>query len=128
MYCVSASEQHILYLAANFKWITFFGFSPFDATEDVPHGDVFPPFISSFNLSTDDPFTPLSFKALELCVGVDVAAFEEELLRAGFPGWAEGRKYPRICNSDSAAARLASFLFGPVPCAVSPATFTYNEW
>lgn len=110
----------------NEKSVTFFGFSPFDVEIDVPEGTFFAPLLSSFGLSIDVDLIPLSFVVLELMLELDDTGFpeDEEFLRAGFPGWAEGRKYPKLCNNDSAAARLASFLFGPVPCAFSPATFT----
>ena len=105
--------------------ITFFGFSPVEAVEDITEDEVFSPPTSSLVLSTDVTLIPFSLTALVLLLWVDDAKFaEEEFLRAGFPGWAEGRKYPKVCSNDSAAALLASFLFGPVPCAVSPATFT----
>ena len=42
--------------------------------------------MSSFNLSTEDPLSPFSFEALLVLVVDDVAAFEDEFLRAGFPG------------------------------------------
>ena len=65
--------------------ITFFVFSPFVEEVTAP-GDVFPPLTSSFDVSTDDPITPFSFKVLALLDDVAVAEFEEAFLRAGFPG------------------------------------------
>ena len=65
--------------------ITFFVFSPFVEEVTAP-GDVFSPLTSSFDLSTDDPITPFSFKVLALLDDVAVAEFEEAFLRTGFPG------------------------------------------
>ena len=45
----------------------------------------------------------------------EVEQFEIEVFNAGFAGCKEGLENPIICSKASAAARLANFLFGPLP-------------
>ena len=44
-----------------------------------------------------------------------VDPLELVFLSAGLAGCKVGLEYPMICNKDSAAERLANFLFGPLP-------------
>ena len=44
-----------------------------------------------------------------------VEPLEFVFFKAGFVGCKLGLEYPMICNRDSAAARLANFLLGPLP-------------
>lgn len=52
--------------------------------------------------------------------------FAPSVLIAGLPGCGWGREYPSSCSMFSAAALLASFLFGPLPCAFWVPTVTCN--
>lgn len=49
------------------------------------------------------------------------------VFNAGFGGWGWGILKPKISNMFSAALRLATFLFVPIPSAVCTPTFTWTK-
>lgn len=62
-----------------------------------------------------------------LCVQYSKNITFSSVFNAGFGGWGWGILKPKISNIFSAALRLATFLFVPIPSAVCTPTFTWTE-